>query len=637
MSSNNHPIKLVNRRSFIGASGAVVSLWNLTRSVLDGKEGVPSVAGSGAGPAGTHTFGYQGDHFLLDGKPFLIISGSMHYPRVPRPYWRDRMRKMRALGLNTLCTYVFWDLHEPEPGKFDFTGNLDVAAYVRTAQEEGLWVIVRPGPYICSEWDFGGLPPWLLATPGLKVRTTDARFIEASSKYLHKVGEQLAPLEIARGGPIIMAQVENEYGSFGHDHDYVKAIRHAISGAGFDVTLYTSDGSSKAELDGGSMPDSPAAINFGQGEQEKEFTRFAKSRQNVPRMCGEYWDGWFDHWGEEHHVTSPEEAAQGVEWMLSRGISVNLYMVHGGTSWGFMSGANYDGTYQPDISSYDYDAPIDEAGRPTKKFSLIREVVAQYLPAGSRLPQLPAPLPMIEIPRVEMREVAALDGLLGKPVHSDQPLPMEAMGQNYGFIFYRTRVAKELKGILEVREIRDYAIVSQRARCLGVLDRRLKTHALEVELEGGAPLDILVENMGRVNFGPHLVEDRKGIVGPVTIAGSTLTGWENYPLPMTDLSHLRFYLLPMKDLSGPSFFRGQFELTSLGDTFLDMRGWEKGYVWVNGHNLGRYWKIGPQQTLFLPATWLNQGTNSVVVLDLEPGERRTLQGVKDPIWSTSKS
>ena len=634
MSEKNSSVKFVNRRRFIGACGAAVTLWNLARSVGNGKDAGLCVGDGGAGPVGAHSFGYQGEQFLLDGKPFLIISGSMHYPRVPRPYWRDRMRKMRALGLNTLCTYVFWDLHEPQPGKFDFTGNLDVAAYVRTAQEEGLWVIVRPGPYICSEWDFGGLPPWLLATPGLKVRTTDPRFIAAASKYLRKVGEQLAPLEISRGGPIIMAQVENEYGSFGHDRDYMNAIRKAIHDAGFEVTLYTSDGSAQPELQGGAFPDLPVAINFGQGDPAPEFARFAKFRQGATRMCGEYWDGWFDHWGEEHHVTSPEEAARGIEWMLSRGISVNLYMVHGGTSWGFMSGANYDGSYQPDISSYDYDAPIDEAGRPTRKFSLIRGAIAKYSPPGARLPGLPDPLPMIAIPRVELREAAGLDGLLGKPVHSDQPLSMEAMGQNYGFILYRTRVVKESKGILEVKEIRDYAIVSQGARCLGVLDRRLKMHPLEVELDGGVPLDILVENMGRVNFGPHLVEDLKGIVGPVTIAGSILTGWENYSLPMTDLSNLRFSSSGPK---GQTFFRGQFELTSLGDTFLDMRGWAKGYVWVNGHNLGRYWKIGPQQSLFLPATWLNQGTNSVVVLDLEPRERRTLQGVKDPIWSTPKS
>jgi len=623
----------LSRRKFLGASGGVLTLLNL--ETLSGKNVDSASDSSKSQPDARHTFGYQGEHFLLNGKPFLIISGSVHYPRVPRPYWRDRMRKMRALGLNTLCTYVFWDLHEPQPGNFDFTGNLDVAAYVRTAQEEGLWVIVRPGPYICSEWDFGGLPPWLLATPGLKIRTTDARFIDVSSKYLRKVGEQLAPLQITRGGPIIMAQVENEYGSFGHDHNYMNAIRKAIQDAGFEVTLYTSDGSAGPELQGGAFPDLPAAINFGQGDPAPEFASFAKFRQGATRMCGEYWDGWFDHWGEEHHVTSPEEAARGVEWMLSRGISVNLYMVHGGTSWGFMSGANYDGGYQPDISSYDYDAPIDEAGRPTRKFSLIQGVIAKYSPPGTRLPNLPDPQPMIAIPRFELGEAVALDGLLRTPVHSDQPLSMEILGQNYGFVLYRSRVAKAIKGLLEVNEVRDYAVVLQGLRQLGVLDRRRKQHSLEVELEGGAPLDILVENMGRVNFGPRLVDDRKGIGGPVTIAGSTLKGWENYPLPMTDLSNLRFS--SSSDPKGPTFFRGQFELTSLGDTFLDMRGWAKGYVWVNGHNLGRYWKIGPQQSLFLPATWLSRGTNSVVVLDLEPGVGRTLRGVKDPVRSTPRS
>jgi beta-galactosidase len=634
MSENNRPAKSVDRRRFIGASGAALALWNLMRSAVNGKAAGLAPVTDAPGPAGAHTFGYQGEHFLLDGKPFVILSGSMHYPRVPRPYWQDRMRKMRALGLNALCTYVFWDLHEPEPGKFDFTGNLDVAAYVRAAQEAGLWVILRPGPYICSEWDFGGLPPWLLSTPGLKVRTTDARFVDAAAKYLRKVGEQLAPLQITRGGPIIMTQVENEYGSFGHDHDYMNAIRKAIRDAGFEVTLYTADGSEAAELRGGAFPDLPIAINFGQGDPSPEFANFAKFRQGATRMCGEYWDGWFDHWGEEHHVTSPEEAARGVEWMLSRGISLNLYMVHGGTSWGFMSGANFDGSYQPDISSYDYDAPIDEAGRPTRKFSLIRDVVAKYSPRGTRLPGLPAPLPMIEIPRVELREAAVLDGLLGKPVHSDQPLPMEALGQNYGFVLYRTQVANGLKGLLELKDVRDYAVVSQGGRRLGVLDRRLKQHALEVDLEGGAPLDILVENMGRINFGPRLVDDRKGIVGQVALAGSPLAGWKNYPLPMTDLSRLHF---SSSNPKVPAFFRGQFELKSLGDTFLDMRGWGKGYVWVNGHNLGRYWKIGPQQSLFLPATWLKQGTNSVVVLDLEPGDHRTLQAAKDPIWATPKS
>jgi len=618
----------------MGASTAVLGLWKLPSRITSANEGSGGVTLLPGGTAQTaaHTFGYKGEHFLLDGEPFLLISAEMHYPRVPRPYWRDRMRKMRALGLNTLCTYVFWNLHESESGKFDFTGNLDVAAYLRTAQEEGLWVILRPGPYICSEWDFGGLPSWLLSTADLKVRTSDPRFLQAAAKYMRRVGEQLAPLQITRGGPIVMVQVENEYGSFGHDHDYMNAIRKIIRDAGFEVTLYTADG--PEELEGGTLPDLPAGVNFGQGDPAPEFAKFAKFRQGVPRMCTEYWDGWFDHWGEAHHTTSPEEAAQGLDWMLSRGISANLYMVHGGTSWGFMSGANFDGAYQPDISSYDYDSPLDEAGRPTRKFFLMREVLKKYLPAGTHLPELPAPLPMIEIPRFELREAALIAGLVGKPVLSEHPKTMEALGQSYGFVLYSTEVAKRVKGRLEIKGVRDYAVVVQGARSLGVLDRRLKQESLEVELESSEPLDILVENMGRVNFGPHLVDDRKGIVGPVTLAGSVLTGWENYALPMTDLSALRF---SAAKVTGPAFWRGQFELSSLGDTFLDMRGWGKGYVWLNGRNLGRYWKIGPQQSLFVPSLWLRKGTNQVIVLDLEPADHPTLQGVKDPIWSGGTS
>jgi len=627
-------IHTFNRRKFLKGSGATLALWNLPGRVTNENERASRAAllPSGTSQAVSHTFGCEGERFLLDGKPFLIISGEMHYPRVPRPYWRDRMRKMRALGLNTLCTYVFWNLHEPEPGVFDFTGNLDVAAYIRAAQEEGLWVILRPGPYICAEWDFGSLPPWLLRVSDLKVRTADPRFLEAAARYLKRVGEQLTSLQITRGGPIIMAQVENEYGEFGHDHDYMNAIQRSIRDAGFEVTLYTSDGTRKTSLEGGTLPNLPAAINFGQGNPSAEFARFATFRQGVPRMCGEYWDGWFDHWGEMHHVTPPDGAAEGVDWMLSRGISLNLYMVHGGTSWGFMSGANFDHSYQPDISSYDYDAPLDEAGRPTKKFFLIRQAIEKYLPAGKKMPELPAALPVIEIPPFELTEAAGLADLLGKPVTSERPQTMESLGQSYGFVLYRKRADRAVKGLLEIDECRDYAVVLQGARRLGALDRRLRQQSLEVELEAGEPLDILVENMGRTNYGPHMWDDRKGIVGRIRLAGAVLTGWENYALPMTNLSMLRFSNLHM---SRPAFLRGQFELSSPGDTFLDMQGWGKGYVWVNGHNLGRYWKVGPQQCLFLPAPCLNEGINQVIVLDLEPSDHLALRGVKDPIWSTS--
>ena len=617
----------MRRREFVGA---VAGAWNLLRPGAIYAAGATLAAGAaGAAPA-AHTFGQKGEHFLLDGKPFQIVAGEIHYARVPREYWRDRLRKIRSLGLNTICTYMFWNMHEPEPGVFNFEDNLDAAAFVRAAQEEGLWVLLRPGPYSCAEWDFGGYPAWLLATSDMKVRSTDPRFLDAARKYMLEVGRQLAPLQITRDGPILMVQVENEYGSFGHDHVYMQSIEKMIRDSGFEVTLYTADGSWPPELAGGTLPDVLAAINFGDGDDPaKEFANFAKFRQGVPRMNAEFWDGWFDHWGETHHVSSPEAAAKGLDWMLSQGISVSLYMVHGGTSFGFMSGANYDKAYQPDISSYDYDAPIDEAGRPTAKFEAIRDVIQKHLPAGTKLPALPALLPMIEIPTFQLAESALLGPLLSHPIRSERPKTMEAVGQSYGFILYRTMMEKAARGRLEVNEARDYAIVSQGAKRLGVLDRRLHQSMLDVDLDAGVPLDILVENMGRVNFGPHLVDDRKGITECVILDGKELTGWEIYPLLLSDLSPLKF-TSAMK--SAPAFHRGTFELLATGDTFLDLRGWGKGYVWVNGHNLGRYWRIGPQQTLFLPGPWLQQGRNEVIVLDLEDTSHRVLTGRREPAW-----
>jgi len=580
----------------------------------------------------THSFTSRADQFLLDGAPFLIRSGEMHYPRVPRPYWRDRMRKMRAMGLNTLCTYVFWNLHEPEPGKFDFTGNLDLAEYIRTAQAEGLYVLLRPGPYICTEWDFGGLPSWLLSTPDIKVRSADPRFLQAAARYMTRLGKEVAGLQIHRGGPILMVQVENEYGSFGSDHEYMGAVRHMIQDAGFDCQLYTSDGSGKSNLAGGTLDGVLSVINFGDGSNpEREFANFAAFRQNVPRMCGEFWYGWFDHWGEQHHTSKPKPGADGVEWMLSRGISFNLYMAHGGTTFGFMSGANWSRAYQPDTSAYDYDAPLDEAGRPTAKFHAIRDVTMKHLGAGETLPEPPAPLPMIAIPRFELTESAPLAARLPKPISSKKPLTMEAVGQDYGFILYRHRPARAAKGTLEVTEARDYAVVSQGERRLGVLDRRQRQSKLEVELTAGEPLDILVENMGRINFGPQLVSDRKGITEKVTLNGEELTPWEIYPLPIADPARWPFSTKPA---AAPALHRGTFRLTATGDTFLDMRGWGKGIVWVNGHNLGRYWRIGPQQSLFVPAPWLKPGANQIIVLDLEEHGPRSIQSATDPVYET---
>lgn len=591
------------------------------------------------GMAAPSKFAIQGEHFLRDGKPHVIISGEMHYPRIPREYWRDRLRKARAMGLNTIQTYAFWNLHEPRPGQFDFSGNLDIAAFVRTAREEGLDVIVRPGPYICTELDFGGFPAWLLKTPGLRVRSLDPRFMRASAAYLKRVGQELAPLQSTRGGPIIMVQVENEYGSFGNDHDYMASIRQQVLDAGFDVPLFTSDGPGRTLLEGGTLPDLTPVINFSGSakDAEESFAELAKFRGNIPRMVGEYWAGWFDHWGEEHHRTNPTDEAKTLEWLLSRGISVNLYMFHGGTSFGYQPGANYskDG-YQPDTSSYDYDAPLDEAGRPTPKYFALREVIRQHLPAGTRLPPVPAnAAASIAIPRFTLDEsVTLLDALpmLATPVQAPYPRSMEELDQNYGFVLYRTTLKDDADGKLNLGEVRDYAVVLADGVVLGKLDRRQGEKELPVSLKRGTTLNLLIENMGRINFAQKLVDERKGIIHPVTLKDEELTDWQMWSLPLTDLSTLKFQHGMRPQL--PAFWRGTFDLSKTGDTFLDTRGWGKGHVWINGHHLGRYWKIGPQQTLYIPGAWLKKGHNEVIVLDVDSSGARSLQGLTDPLFDT---
>jgi beta-galactosidase len=594
-----------------------------------------SAAPTLAQPATRHTFGVKGDRFVLDGAPFVIRSGEMHYARVPREYWRDRMKKMRAMGLNTLCMYSFWNLHEPRPGVYDFSGNLDIAAYIRTAQEEGLWVLVRPGPYSCAEWEFGGFPSWLWETPDIKVRTTDPRFLDAARRYMKELLANVAPLQITRGGPVLMLQVENEYGSFGKDKDYLNAIRQMIVDAGIEVNLYTSDGSGANTLAGGTLPDLTSVINFG-GAPQREFASFARFRQDVPLMCGEYWVGWFDHWGEKHHTGDNSVHLAGIDWMLERNISFNLYMVHGGTTFGFMNGANFASVrgskgYEPDISSYDYDSPIDEAGRLAPKFALYRDVIKMHLAPGETLPDPPAPLTVIEIPRFDFKQSADLFSLLGKPVTADTPQTFERLQQNYGYVLYRAKPRKADKQKLEITELRDYGVVREGTRVLGYLDRRMLEGALEVTLDGTAPLDILVENGGRINFGPHLYEDRKGITEKVTLAGEEIRGWEMYHLPLADLKALRW---GTAKTTAPAFYRAEFRLAETGDTWFDMRGWGKGNVWVNSRNLGRYWKIGPQQTLFCPGVWLKRGVNEIVVLDLHDGGSRSVAGLNGPVWET---
>lgn len=563
--------------------------------------------------------------FLLDGKPFLIISGEMHYPRVPRAYWRDRMRKMRAMGCNTLSTYVFWNAHEPTPGLYDFNENLDVAEYIRLAQEEGLYVILRPGPYVCAEWDFGGYPWWLLKSGKVRVRSTDAAFLEASARWLKRLGRELAPLQSTRGGPIILVQVENEYGSFGNDRAFVEATRQQILDAGFDVQLYTADGPD--QIPDGHLPDLPAAFNFGGGaRQALDTTR--RHRPAGPLVCGEFWVGWFDHWGDRHHTTDAATHAADLETMLSEGSGVNFYMFHGGTSFGFQAGAN-DKMYQPDTSSYDYDAPLDEAGRPTAKFHAFRDIIRRYLPQGAELPDLPEPAPVIEIPGIALTGSASLWDALPEPATAEEPLWMEALDVPHGAVLYRTRVPAGPVGELAFEHLRDFATVFLDGGRVGEIDRRLRETRISLPGRASeATLELLVENNGHINYGQRLVDDRKGILGPVTLAGAPLKGWEMYRLPFDSPTEQKW---GRSVQDGPSFFRGSFDLDRTGDTWLDMRGWHKGLVWVNGRNLGRYWDIGPQQALYVPGPWLKEGRNEVIVYDVRPFGRMSLSAIPHPI------
>ena len=381
------------------------------------------------------------------------------------------------------------------------------------------------------------------------------------------------------------------------------------------------------------LPDVLSVINFSASDNpEGQFASFAKFRTGVPRMVGEFWTGWFDHWGETHHLTNPAKEAANLEWLLSRGIGFNLYMVHGGSSWGPMAGANFSDRYEPDISSYDYDAPIDEAGRLTPKFFALREVIRKHLSPDETLPEPLAPLPVVETPRIQFKAGSPLARLLGAPVRGDAPQPMEQLGQAYGMVLYRHAVDQAVSGKLELNEARDYALVSQRGKLLGILDRRKKETSLDVSLTAGAPLEILVDAMGRINFGARLVDDRKGIVGSVKLNGQELKGWEMFPLPLENLHKLKFKT--GRAQTGPAFYRASFDLKPMGDTFFDMRGWGKGYVWVNGHNLGRYWGVGPQQSLYCPAVWLKIAGNEIVVLDLDANAARTLQGHGNPVWAT---
>ena len=585
------------------------------------------IAGTSVVSAQTpHTFAVTGDHFTLDGKPFQIISGEMHYPRIPRAYWRQRLKLAKAMGLNTITTYVFWNVHEPTPGNYDFTGQNDVAEFVREAQQEGLYVLLRPGPYSCAEWEFGGYPAWLLKDHDIIVRSSDPKFIGPATTWLHRLGKELAPLQIGNGGPIIAVQVENEYGSFGDDHAYMEQIHHALLDSGFNkAMLYTADG--PEQLPKGSLPELPAVINFGTGEARESFATLHTLRPNGPFMSGEYWAGWFDHWGEKHQSTDAAKQADDIAWMLSQGYSMSLYMIHGGTSFGWMNGANFShGEYQPDVNSYDYDAAIDESGRPRAKYFTFRDIIAKA--TNTTLPPVPEIPPAQTIPAFSLTQTASLWDNLPKPVQSHDLKTMEDLDQAYGYILYRTTAPADAAGDLVLDGLHDYAQIYIDGRLAGMIDRRLKQTTLHITVKKGARIDLLVENTGRINFSRELRGERKGIVGSAKLAGTALTDWQIFSLPLTNTAQFQYTNKPCE---GVCLYRGTFNTSAQQDTFVDTSAFTKGFVWVNGHPLGRIWNVGPQRTLYLPGPWLHTGSNDITVLDLQGKTGATVTGLDQPI------
>jgi beta-galactosidase len=559
--------------------------------------------------------------------PDPIVSGEMHYPRIPRAYWGARLSMAHAMGLDAISTYAFWNIHEPRRGAYDFRGENDVAAYVRLAGECGLDVILRPGPYVCAEWDFGGLPAWLLATSELRIRTMDEAYMQPVRAWLRRLGDELAPLQRAHGGPIIAVQLENEYGAYGADQAYLHALRAALDDAGFGVSAYyTID--QPSDLARGSLAGVPTAATFGPGDPERDLHELEKLQPDEPPICGEYWAGWFDRWGEEHQHRDEAQQVRDLAWMLANRCSINLYMLCGGTNFGFFNGANAsDGEpYAPVTTSYDYLAAIDEAGRPTAKYFAFRDAIARH--RGKPPRAIPPSPETVTLPSCTLDESAALDDLLAQPVESQRPLPMELCGQSLGYILYRTILPHAGSGMLKIEELHDYATVLLDRKILAHLDRRLGENSIEMDVsEARTTLEILVENCGRVNYGAFMDGERKGITRSVRWNGAEVYGWQMFSLPLDDLSRLRFSRAAR---TAPAFHRGTVSLQRTGDTFIDTSALGKGVLFVNGHNAGRYWRIGPQRSLYIPGTWLQEDTNEIITFDITPLSRPAIRGARDP-------
>ena len=609
------------------------------------------------------TFETGNGTFLLNGKPFVVKAAEIHYPRIPKPYWDHRIKMCKALGMNTVCIYIFWNIHEQREGEFDFTGNNDVAEFCRLAQKNGMYVIVRPGPYVCAEWEMGGLPWWLLKKKDIRLRERDPYFMERVKMFEQKVGEQLAGLTIQNGGPIIMVQVENEYGSYGEDKPYVSEIRDCLRGIyGKELALFQCDWSSNFEKNG--LDDLTWTMNFGTGANiNDQFRRLGELRPNAPKMCSEFWSGWFDKWGARHETRPAKDMVDGMDEMLSKGISFSLYMTHGGTSFGHWAGANSPG-FAPDVTSYDYDAPINEYGHTTEKYYELREMMQKY--SDKKLPAVPKDVaPIITVPKFELKEFATLMTGMASNGKSETGAikTFEEMDMGWGTMIYSTQLPEITTPSVLTGEFHDFAQVFIDGKYIGKIDRVKNEKSLTIPaVKKGADLTIIVEGMGRINFG-RAIKDFKGIVGNVTLASETddaelvLTPkkWTNVAIP-DDYETARAALDMVKNVNSnakgsvpglalsqnyeesqkltalfkPGYHRGYFNLTKVGDTFLNFETWGKGQVYVNGHALGRIWSIGPQQTLYVPGCWLKKGQNEIIVLDVVGPKEAVVWGQAEP-------
>ncbi len=594
-----------------------------------------------------HTFEIKDGEFVYDAKPIKIYSGEIHYSRIPKEYWKHRLQMIKAMGLNTVCTYVFWNYHNPQPGVWDFkTGNRDLAEFVKMAQQEGLLVILRPGPYACAEWEFGGYPWWLQKNKDLVIRSNNVAFLDSCKQYIHQLANQVKNLQITNGGPIVMVQVENEFGSYvsqrkdiplEEHRKYNETIKNMLLQAGFNVPFFTSDGSWLFE--GGTIP---GVLPTANGENNIDNLKKVVNQYNGgqgPYVVAEFYPGWLDHWAEPFVRVSTEKIVAQTEKYLQNDVQFNYYMVHGGTNFGFTSGANYDKKrdIQPDITSYDYDAPISEAGWATTKYMAIRDLMKKYV--KYEIPAVPAQIPVISIPAIPLKKSVSLFDIKEqiKPVTSENPLSFEDLNQGHGYVIYSHKFQQPIEGKLIIKGLRDFATVYVNGEKVGTMNRINNQYEMDIQIPFNATLDILVENMGRINYGAKIIENTKGIISPVYIDNFQISGeWSMYQIPYDKQIDLGRY--QQKNIAGtPVVYSGEFTLDKVGDTFLDMTSWGKGIVFVNGHHLGRYWNVGPQQTLYLPGCWLVKGKNEIQIFEqLNDVAQKEISGIEKPVLDQLK-